>query len=195
MTAPKITALILAGGRGSRMGNVDKGLQLFNGKPMVAQVLERLTPQVDEVIINANRSLDAYKTFGHRVIPDVIDGFVGPLAGLQVGLLHATHPLVVTVPCDSPFLPLDLVARLLAALQNNQADLAVAKTFKQVHPVFCLVKCNLESHLHSFIETGQRKIDKWYETLNVVEVSFDDVESAFMNINTREELNRLEKPA
>jgi len=195
MTAPKITALILAGGRGSRMGSVDKGLQLFNGKPMVAQVLERLAPQVNEVIINANRSLDAYTAFGHRVIPDVIDGFVGPLAGLQVGLLHATHPLVVTAPCDSPFLPLDLVARLLAALQNNQADLAVAKTFEQVHPVFCLVKRDLEPHLRSFLETGQRKIDKWYETLNVVEVSFDDVESAFMNINTREELNRLEKPA
>lgn len=195
MTAPKITALILAGGRGSRMGSVDKGLQLFNGKPMVAQVLERLAPQVNEVIINANRSLDAYTAFGHRVIPDVIDGFVGPLAGLQVGLLHATHPLVVTAPCDSPFLPLDLVARLLAALQNNQADLAVAKTFEQVHPVFCLVKRDLEPHLRSFLETGQRKIDKWYETLNVVEVSFDDVESAFMNINTREELNRLERPA
>lgn len=195
MTAPKITALILAGGRGSRMGSVDKGLQLFYGKPMVAQVLERLAPQVDEVIINANRSLDAYTAFGHRVIPDVIDGFVGPLAGLQVGLLHATHPLVVTAPCDSPFLPLDLVARLLAALQNNQADLAVAKTFEQVHPVFCLVKRDLEPHLRSFLETGQRKIDKWYETLNVVEVSFDDVESAFMNINTREELNRLERPA
>ena len=195
MTAPKITALILAGGRGSRMGSVDKGLQLFNGKPMVAQVLERLAPQVNEVIINANRSLDAYTAFGYRVIPDVIDGFVGPLAGLQVGLLHATHPLVVTAPCDSPFLPLDLVARLLAALQNNQADLAVAKTFEQVHPVFCLVKRDLEPHLRSFLETGQRKIDKWYETLNVVEVSFDDVESAFMNINTREELNRLERPA
>ena len=195
MTAPKITALILAGGRGSRMGSVDKGLQLFNGKPMVAQVLERLAPQVNEVIINANRSLDAYTAFGYRVIPDVIDGFVGPLAGLQVGLLHAAHPLVVTAPCDSPFLPLDLVARLLAALQNNQADLAVAKTFEQVHPVFCLVKRDLEPHLRSFLETGQRKIDKWYETLNVVEVSFDDVESAFMNINTREELNRLERPA
>ena len=195
MIAPKITALILAGGRGSRMGSVDKGLQLFNGKPMVAQVLERLAPQVNEVIINANRSLDAYTAFGYRVIPDVIDGFVGPLAGLQVGLLHATHPLVVTAPCDSPFLPLDLVARLLAALHNNQADLAVAKTFEQVHPVFCLVKRDLEPHLRSFLETGQRKIDKWYETLNVVEVSFDDVESAFMNINTREELNRLEKPA
>ena len=195
MTAPNITALILAGGRGSRMGSVDKGLQLFNGKPMVAQVLERLAPQVNEVIINANRSLDAYTAFGHRVIPDVIDGFVGPLAGLQVGLLHATHPLVVTAPCDSPFLPLDLVAHLLAALQNNQADLAVAKTFEQVHPVFCLVKRDLEPHLRSFLETGQRKIDKWYETLNVVEVSFDDVESAFMNINTREELNRLERPA
>ncbi len=195
MTTPKITALILAGGRGSRMGSVDKGLQLFNNKPMVAQVLERLAPQVDEIIINANRSLDAYAAFGHRVMADAIDGFAGPLAGLQVGMLHATHPLVVTAPCDSPFLPLDLVTRLRTALENSHADIAVAKTFDQAHPVFCLVKRELEPHLRAFLETGQRKIDKWYETLKVVEVSFDDVEAAFININTREELNRLEKPA
>ena len=191
MTRPKITALILAGGRGSRMGSVDKGLQIFNGKPMISHVLERLTPQVDEVIINANRSLDEYAAFGYRVIPDAIDGFAGPLAGLQVGMLHAREALVVTAPCDSPFLPRDLVARLLAAMEKDNADLAVAKTFDQAHPVFCLVKRDLEPHLRAFLETGQRKIDKWYATLKIVEVPFDDEESAFMNINTREELDQL----
>jgi molybdenum cofactor guanylyltransferase len=194
MVTEKITALILAGGRGSRMGRVDKGLQLFKDKPMVAHVLERLAPQADEVIINANRSINEYAAFGHRVISDAIDGFAGPLAGLHVGMKHATTPLIVTAPCDSPFLPLDLVARLLLAMEKENAELAVAKTFDQVHPVFCLVKRELESHLRAFLETGQRKIDKWYATLKVVEVQFDDQEAAFANINTEDELRALESP-
>ena len=194
MTPLKITALILAGGRGSRMGSVDKGLQLFAGKPMVAHVLERIAPQADEIIINANRSINEYAAFGHRVITDAIDGFAGPLAGLHAGLTQVTTPLIVTAPCDSPFLPMDLVARLLLAMEKEHADLAVAKTFDQVHPVFCLVKRDMEPHLRAFLETGQRKIDKWYATLNVVEVQFDDQEAAFANINTEDELRALESP-
>lgn len=192
MTPPKITALILAGGRGSRMGSVDKGLQLFKGMPMVAHVLERISPQVDEVIINANRSIDQYAAFGHRVVPDTIDGFAGPLAGLHVGLMQATTSLLVTAPCDSPFLPLDLVTRLHAAMELGNVDLTVAKTYDQAHPVFCLVKRDLEPHLREFLASGQRKIDKWYATLRVVEVQFDDQESAFANINTEVELRELE---
>jgi len=192
MTLPKITALILAGGRGSRMGSVDKGLQLFKGKPMVAHVLERMSPQVDEVIINANRSIDQYAAFGHRVVPDTIDGFAGPLAGLHVGMTQATTTLLATVPCDSPFLPLDLVTRLHTAMEVGNVDLAVAKTYDQAHPVFCLVKRDLEPHLREFLASGQRKIDKWYATLRVVEVQFDDQESAFANINTEVELRELE---
>ena len=194
MNAEKITALILAGGRGSRMGSVDKGLQLFAGKPMVAHVLERIAPQADEIIINANRSINEYAAFGHRVIADAIDGFAGPLAGLHAGMTHARTPLIVTAPCDSPFLPMDLVTRLYSALEKEHADLAVAKTFDQVHPVFCLVKRSMEPHLRAFLETGQRKIDKWYATLNVVEVQFDDQEAAFANINTEDELRALESP-
>ena len=189
----KITALILAGGRGSRMGEVDKGLQPFRGKPMVAHVLERLGPQADEIIINANRNLEQYEKFGHRVVADAIDGFAGPLAGLHVGMSHASHPLVATAPCDSPFLPLDLITRLRAALEQENADLAVAKTIDQAHPVFCLTKRELAPHLRAFLESGQRKIDKWYSSLKVVEVNFDDEEAAFANINTLEELNTLEK--
>ena len=189
----KITGLILAGGRGSRMGNVDKGLQPFKDKPMVAHVLARFQPQVDEVLINANRSIDEYAALGHRVIPDAINGFAGPLAGLHIGMTHAAHPLVATTPCDSPFLPLDLIARLAAAMQKEDADLAVAKTFDQPHPVFCLVKTSLSPHLQAFLESGQRKIDKWYATLHVVEVAFDDQEAAFSNINTVEELKSFEQ--
>ncbi len=192
MTSPKITALILAGGRGSRMGSVDKGLQLFKGVPMVAHVLNRMSPQVDEVIINANRSIEQYAAFGHRVVPDTIDGFAGPLAGLHVGMMHATTPLLATAPCDSPFLPLDLVTRLHSSLAIGNADLAVAKTYDQAHPVFCLVKRELDPHLREFLASGQRKIDKWHATLRVVEVQFDDQESAFANINTEDELRALE---
>ena len=189
----KITGLILAGGRGSRMGNIDKGLQRFRGKPMVAHVLERLAPQVGEVLINANRSLDEYAAFGHRVIADAIDGFAGPLAGLHIGMTHASHPLIATVPCDSPFLPPDLIERLSTAMAREDADLAVAKTFDQPHPVFCLTRSSLAPHLQAFLESGQRKIDKWYATLKVVEVPFDDEEAAFSNINTVDELRAFEQ--
>ena len=190
---PKITGLILAGGRGSRMGSVDKGLQLFKSMPMVAHVLARFQPQTDEILINANRSISAYEAFGYRVIPDAIDGYAGPLAGLHVGMTHATHPLVATAPCDSPFLPLDLIARLTLAMQKSGADLAVAKTFDQPHPVFCVVKTNLAPHLQTFLESGQRKIDKWYASLKVVEVQFDDEAAAFSNVNTLDELKSFEQ--
>ena len=189
----KFTGLILAGGRGSRMGSVDKGLQYFKGKPMVAHVLTRIQPQVDEILINANRSIEDYEKFGFQVIPDAIDGFAGPLAGLHIGMTHAAHPLVATVPCDSPFLPLDLISRLVLAMQKSNADLAVAKTFDQPHPVFCLVKTSLAPHLQSFLESGQRKIDKWTTTLKIVEVQFDDEEAAFSNINTIDELKSFEQ--
>ena len=169
------------------MGGVDKGLQPLRGKPMVAWVLERLAPQVSEVIINANQNLEAYAAFGHRVVPDAIGGFAGPLAGLHAGLAAVTHEIAVTVPCDSPFLPADLVARLRAALGAN--DLAVAKTGEQPHPVFSLVRRSVHAHLGAFLAGGGRKIDAWYASLKVVEVPFDDEAEAFRNINTREELN------
>jgi len=168
------------------MGGVDKGLVPLRGKPMAAWVLERLKPQANEIIINANQNLDAYARFGYPVVPDAIGGFAGPLAGLHAGLSAARHPLAVTVPCDSPFLPLDLVARLGEALGAN--DLAVAKTGTQPHPVFSLVRRAVLDHLAAFLATGGRKIDAWYATLEVIEVAFDDEADAFRNITTREEL-------
>jgi molybdopterin-guanine dinucleotide biosynthesis protein A len=181
-----VSGIVLAGGQGRRMGGVDKGLELLRGKPMVAWVLERLAPQVSEIIVNANQNLEAYARFGHRVVPDAIGGFAGPLAGLHAGLTAASHPLAVTVPCDSPFLPLDLVARLHRALGGH--ELAVAKTGNQPHPVFSLVRRSVLEHLAQFLSSGGRKIDAWYATLKVVEVPFDDEADAFRNINTREEL-------
>ncbi len=183
-----VTGIVLAGGQGRRMGGVDKGLQLLHGKPMVAAVLARLAPQVSEIIINANQNLDAYERFGHRVVPDAIGGFAGPLAGLHACLGEANHDLVLTVPCDSPFLPLDLLKRLRKELREN--DLAVAKTGDQAHPVFSLVRVSVLDHLSKFLSTGGRKIDAWYSTLEVIEVPFDDEADAFRNINTREELDQ-----
>ena len=183
-----VSGIVLAGGLGRRMGGVDKGLQPLRGKPMVEWVLARLAPQVDDIVINANQNLERYAAFGHRVVPDRVGGFAGPLAGLHAGLKFARHPLVVTVPCDSPFLPADLVSRLQAALGANQ--LAVAKTGEQAHPVFSLMKREVRESLEAFLAQGGRKIDAWYAALKVVEVRFDDEADAFRNINTLEELRR-----
>ena len=189
----RITGVILAGGQGRRMGGVDKGLRVLRGKPMIEWVLERFMSQVDEVLINANQNLDVYARFGHPVITDEISGYAGPLAGLQCALSAARHPLVATVPCDSPFLPDDLVTRLNTALQARQAQIAVARTGDQPHPVFCLCRRDVLPHLTRFLADGGRKIDAWYATLRVTEVEFDDEADAFSNINTPEELLAFER--
>jgi len=187
-----VTGLILAGGRGRRMGGVDKGLQPLHGKPLAQWVLERLAPQVDEVLVNANQNMEAYAALGYRVVTDAVGGFAGPLAGLQSGLTHAKSELVVTVPCDSPLLPDDLVARLRQALEAAGADVAVARTGRQPHPVFCLCRRRLLPDLTGFLGAGGRKIDAWYTRLQVVEVPFDDEAEAFTNINTPAELAAFE---
>jgi molybdenum cofactor guanylyltransferase len=188
-----ITGIVLAGGQGRRMGGVDKGLRQLRGQAMVAHVLARFAPQVDEILINANQNTDLYVKFGYPVIADQIGGFAGPLAGLHCGLCAARHPLIATAPCDSPFLPLDLVQRLVTALQAQHAQLAVAKTGTQPHPVFCLCRRDVLPHLTQFLAGGGRKIDAWYATLRVAEVAFDDVAEAFSNINTPEELAAFEQ--
>lgn len=184
----RVTGIVLAGGQGRRMGGVDKGLKPLNGKPMVQRVIARFAPQVDEVLINANQNLEAYRAFGYPVIPDAIGGYAGPLAGLHRGLSEARHNLVATVPCDSPFLPADLVSRLYAALESARAALAVARTGDQPHPVFCLCRRSVLPGLTAFLEGGGRKIDAWYAALEVVEVAFDEAPEAFSNINTEAEL-------
>jgi molybdopterin-guanine dinucleotide biosynthesis protein A len=176
------------------MGGIDKGLVELAGTPMVAYVLARLVPQVGEVLINANQNLDRYRAFGHPVVPDAVTGFAGPLAGLHAGLTRARTPFVVTVPCDSPFLPDDLVARLRTALDGAGVQLAVAKTFDQPHPVFALVRRDVLPDLAAFLAAGGRKIDAWYASLRVVEVAFDDEADAFRNINTADELAAAADP-
>ncbi len=202
----KITGLILAGGRGTRMGRVDKGLQPFRGTTLVAHVLDRLAPQVASLAINANRNLQQYQAVAGAapVLPDYLDGFAGPLAGLQVGLQFCPTELLLTAPCDSPFFPRDLAARLHAAMEAEGADLAMAVTmerdpeqpeappFRQPHPVFSLVKTSALPALEAYLETGARRMEGFYKSLRVAEVLFDE-SAAFSNINTLEELQRHER--
>jgi molybdopterin-guanine dinucleotide biosynthesis protein A len=188
----RVAGVILAGGLGRRMGGVDKGLRPLRGKPMVRWVLERLTAQVDEVLINANQHIDEYAQLGCPVIPDRIAGFAGPLAGLHAALSATTMPLVATVPCDSPFLPADLVSRLKSALLDRGAEVVAARTLTQPHPVFSLCRRTVLPHLTQFLAGGGRKIELWHLALGAVEVRFDDQIEAFSNINTPEELAHFE---
>jgi molybdenum cofactor guanylyltransferase len=190
-----VTGVVLAGGLGRRMGNIDKGLQLLDGRPLVDWVLNRLVPQVGEALISANRNRDAYAALGFRVVEDRIGSFAGPLAGMHAGLSEAGYELIAFVPCDAPFLPEDLIPRLLAPLANERVDLSVAKTGTQPHPVICLARKRLLPHLAAFLDNGGRKVDAWYSTLNVTEVAFDDQPRAFSNVNTPEELKSIESAA
>lgn len=189
----EISAIILAGGLGTRMGGVDKGLLLLQNKALISHVIDRLTPQVNEVIINANRSLQQYQSFGLKMVQDETDEFLGPLSGFILGLKHAKHDLVLTVPCDSPLLPSDLVMRLYKALEQASAEIAVASSDDNPHPVFCLMKKSLLPSLTYYLEQGERKVSAWQKSLNYVEVDFSDTSHAFTNLNTLDDLKTLEK--
>ena len=201
--APGITGLILAGGRGSRMGGIDKGLQNFRGLPLALQTLMRLQVQsqpLQEVLINANRNLSAYESLGVPVWPDSIDGFAGPLAGFLAGLERCETPLLLTVPCDTPLFPLDLVERLVQAMDAQDADMAMAAAPEadgtvRPQPVFCLLKTDLLESLVKFTQGGGRKIDAWTAQHRCAIVPFDlpgDSPQAFANANTLAELQQLE---
>lgn len=198
-----VTGLILAGGRGARMGGVDKGLQKFLGMPLTLHALMRLQPQCAEVIINANRNLGAYESFGVSVWPDSLSDFAGPLAGFLVGLEHAQTPFLLTVPCDSPRFPLDLCQRLGQALLDADADWAMAvgpetrdgQTEWRTQPVFSLMRTRLLESLVKFTHGGGRKIDAWTAQHHGVTVRFDapgDDPLAFANVNTLADLHQLE---
>jgi molybdopterin-guanine dinucleotide biosynthesis protein A len=197
IAAQDITGLILAGGRGSRMGGVDKGLQNHRGLPLAMHALMRLSPQVGAMLINANRNLSAYEALGAPVHPDSIDNFAGPLAGVLVGLEQCQSPWMVTVPCDTPDFPLDLVEHLAGAASDQQADIAYAVTIEadgreQTHPVFCLLKNELMESLVAFMQGGGRKIDAWFAQHKAVGVRFADAQ-AFFNANTAQELAQLQR--
>ena len=193
----EITGLVLAGGRGSRMGGVDKGLQNHLGMPLALHALLRLGPQVGAVMINANRNLGAYESMGVPVWPDAQLDYPGPLAGFLAGLEHCETPYLVTVPCDTPNFPTDLVARLAAALDADGAEIAIAATPEggrlQPQPVFCLMQATLLESLVAFTHAGHRKIDAWTGQHRCAVVVFEEAE-AFFNANTPDELQRLQPP-
>jgi molybdopterin-guanine dinucleotide biosynthesis protein A len=195
----QITGLILAGGQGSRLGGVDKGLQAFEGLPLAQHALQRLAPQVGRMMISANRNLEIYERMGVPVWADEpsSSGHEGPLAGFLAGLARCETPYLVTVPCDSPRMPLDLVQRLWQALQDEAADVAVAATRRggeiKLEPVFCLMKRELQASLQSYMQSGQRKIERWTTGQRRAEVLFADA-AAFANVNTPDELAALQAP-
>jgi len=204
INAHDITALVLAGGRGTRMGGVDKGLQTFNGTPLALHTLLRLQMQqgglIGEVMINANRNLAAYDAFGAPVWPDSLPDYAGPLAGFMTGLERCETPFLMTVPCDTPLFPPDLAVRLADALGRENADIAMAAAREEdgqirTQPVFCLLRADLLESLVAFTHEGGRKIDRWTALHKTVTVPFDqpnDDPRAFFNANTLAELHSLE---
>ena len=192
LTKDQITGLILAGGKARRMGGIDKGLIAFKGQSMVMHVIKRLSTQVGAILINANREIERYQSLGFNVVTDEINDFAGPLAGLHSGMKVAKTEFILSVPCDSPLLPNDLSHRLMTALESQNADIAVAKTVEQHHPVFCLCRTSLAQDLETYLNAGGRKVDEWQKKHAYVEVRFDDNPSAFSNVNTPEELGKLE---
>jgi len=174
------------------MGGIDKGLVLLRGRPLAAWVLERLRPQVEELIVAANRSRERYEALGAAVVADDWPGYAGPLAGLAAGLQAATHEFLVTVPCDCPLLPADLVMRLYAGLRARAAQVAIAHGAGRAQPLFLLCRRSLLPVLREYLALGGRKAADWYAGLPVAEVAFDDVPNAFRNVNTPAELNALE---
>jgi molybdopterin-guanine dinucleotide biosynthesis protein A len=193
-----VTGLVLAGGQGLRMGGVDKGLQPFAGRGLVEHALQRLRPQVGTLMVNANRNLQAYADLGVPVCPDEHPGFAGPLAGMAAGLARCRTPWLVTVPCDTPGFPLGLVARLMQAAHEDDAQVAIAATVQdgrlQPEPVFCLVRADLRPSLLAFLQAGQRKVDRWTAQHRCATALFETA-ADFDNLNTLQDLQRAAAPA
>lgn len=187
-----ITGVILAGGRGSRMGGEDKGLVDLNGRAMAAHVVARLRPQVGRLLISANRNQDRYAALGCEVVPDLLTDYQGPLAGMAAALQAASTPYVVTVPCDSPLIAADVVARLEAAMVRDDADLSVACDGQRTHPVFLFLKRALLPSLLDFLNAGERKIDRWFVGHRVALADFHDRPETFVNVNDPQEHRALE---
>lgn len=184
----RVTAVVLAGGRARRMGGHDKGLLSVAGRPMVAWVCDALSPQCAEVLINANRNLDAYARITARnVVPDRDSDYQGPLAGMASALEHVATPLMVTCPCDSPLVHPALVERLVDALIREDAEIAVAHDGDRLQPVFALIKRDLQASLNAFLERGERKIDRWFAEHRIALAAFEDTQDMFLNVNTPED--------
>ena len=189
----KVTAVILAGGRARRMAGADKALLPLAGRPLLAHVIETLRPQVAELIISSNRPAASYAAFGLPVVADSLPGQCGPLAGLLSALDYTNSELLLTVPCDTPFLPCDLVARMLAALESEQADVCTVSSGDRTHAAIMLVRRKIRASLHTYLAAGDRQVLRWQQGERLAVVDYSDQPEAFCNINTPEQLNELEK--
>lgn len=187
-----MAGLVLAGGRARRMGGEDKGLISLAGRPMVEHVLEHIRPQVDEIVISANRNRQLYARYGYRVIEDLEGGYPGPLAGILSGLLATHQPWLAVVPCDSPFLPDDLVDRLLRSALAESAELAVVHDGSRLQPLFALIHRSLLTGLGAFVAAGGRKVETWCTEQRMATTDLSDQPAAFLNINTPEDRAALE---
>lgn len=198
-STPEITTVILAGGAAQRMGGEDKGLKQLNGKAMIAHVIERLSDQVSALLINCNRSQQQYAAFGHQLVEDTISGGAGPLAGVLTALEHSDSEYVLSVPCDTPLLPLDLVTRMLQAIQQEGAEACTVSDGERLHPVILLVKRSVQSGLQHYLNDGGRKVHDWFYSIPHCSADFSDQPEAFFNINTPQQLaavqQRLQKRA
>lgn len=187
-----VTGVILAGGEARRMGGQDKGLIQIAGKPMIEYILDAIAGQVNTVIINANRNQDRYRCYGYPVIGDEFEGFNGPLAGMASCMGKINTELMLTVPCDSPYIPEDLAKRLYRQLREKHADISAAHDGKRIQPVFALMKCNLLSSLLDYLNQGDRKIDRWFGQHHLAVTDFSDKPETFININTPEDIEQIE---
>jgi len=192
MATDNITAIILAGGQARRMGGQDKGLIQLAQKPMIEHVLNAIEPQVGTIIINANRNQTTYEKYGFPVVADQHKGYCGPLEGMASGLQAAKTPFVVTVPCDSPLIPDDLVQKLYSTLQDEDAEICTAHSSGRMQPVFTLMKTEVLPSMLEFLNNGERKIDKWFEKHHLAIADFSDQAETFININSEEELTAIE---
>lgn len=192
-TALSITAVILAAGGGRRMGGEDKGLLVLNKRPLIAHVLERIAPQCSEILLNINRNQAAYAAFGYPLIEDTIPGGVGPLAGLLSALEHSQSDFVLSVPCDTPQLPVDLASRLFENIQKSGADVCTVSDGDRLHPVIMLVRRSMRDNLRRYLEGGGRKVHDWLYRNRHSIADFSEQPAAFININTPEQLHAQEK--
>lgn len=191
-TDPCVTGTILAGGQANRMHGQDKGLLPLDGRPLIEYVIAALTPQVDRILISANRNIDRYRAYGHPVVSDRNPGYTGPLAGMLAALQASESGLLLCVPCDGPWLPQDLFVRLYASMRQNTAEISCVYDGKRLHPVYALLQKSLQQPLADYIDDGGRAVHRWFNSRRLALVDFSDCPELFVNINTSEELHQAE---
>ena len=191
--SPSITGVILAGGKARRMGGEDKGLIRFNHKPLIQHVIDALKPQLDTIIINANRNIELYQNFGYSVVADSLEDFCGPLAGMLCAMQSVESDYILTAPCDAPMISPHYRQRMMETLLHQQADIAVASDGKRLQPVFSLIPIRLQHDLSQYLAQSDRKIDRWFDQYKLAIVDFSDQPDSFANVNTPDDITQHQR--